>query len=359
MKNETITITTFGINKSQHLFFDKWINGKERSVFVSSDIHGNINDLYRLLDFMEKDDILILPGDLIDRGSGDVFGFLKGLTKIGNGGLTKYKGKYILFQQGNHEEFLIEFLLDLLYCTMSPHVSLHSVYSVDNSLNKQDYIDCFLNKLDKIEADDPCWGPMPYYRHLIESRNDSVWVQYNGGGPTVKHLRKHIKYPKQILNLCRFFREMPLFSLVTLPISDTRTCFLDQPKANELTFQLTHAGLGDTRTEKGRHQILWQIPPLGYEKIENCHCDYLVHGHVITDHMYPDHIVSDEHNDNHMDIILDPIAKSPKRIAIDTGCGLKDSSFCKRGILSTLRLNDLKPIYFSEEPANKKSRLKC
>ena len=111
MKTNEIIIISYGLRKSQSLYFDRWINGRERSVFVSSDTHGQINELHRLLNYMEKEDILVLTGDLIDRGSEDVFSFLKSLNKTNNDGLTMYNGRFILFQQGNHEEFLIDFLV--------------------------------------------------------------------------------------------------------------------------------------------------------------------------------------------------------------------------------------------------------
>lgn len=79
------------------------MGGSVEKVFVVSDIHGMYTQLKELLNHWNKEDKLVILGDLVDRGecSADVLTYIHSLKK---------QGHDVTLIRGNHEELFLDFL---------------------------------------------------------------------------------------------------------------------------------------------------------------------------------------------------------------------------------------------------------
>ena len=75
-----------------------------KNIFVVSDIHGHLTHFEQLLTQWNKQDRLVILGDLIDRGP-DSLGVIRKVMS-----LCQTHGDNVLFIKGNHEDILINFL---------------------------------------------------------------------------------------------------------------------------------------------------------------------------------------------------------------------------------------------------------
>ena len=74
------------------------------NLFVVSDIHGHIKPFEEILTYWNRDDILVILGDLVDRGPQS----LQVIEKVIE--LKQTYGDNVVFVKGNHEEMLLNFL---------------------------------------------------------------------------------------------------------------------------------------------------------------------------------------------------------------------------------------------------------
>jgi len=74
------------------------------NLFVISDIHGHYEEFIQLLNFWNKEDDLVLLGDLIDRGPNS----LRVIEKVM--ALKEIYGENVTFIKGNHEDMLLNYL---------------------------------------------------------------------------------------------------------------------------------------------------------------------------------------------------------------------------------------------------------
>jgi serine/threonine protein phosphatase 1 len=170
-----------------------------KMIYVTSDLHG-----YSLEDFVEfldstgfcEDDVCYVLGDVIDRGSEGV-DLLKWIMKQPN----------VVLLLGNHEEMMLE--CEFVFAEITNE-------SVD-SLSK--------SSLEKLY----------------------LW-QFNGGGETLKALRKQT--PRVRAEILEYLKNAPLYKEV---------------ECGGRKFVLSHSGLGNFDKDKPlseytRHELLWTRP---------------------------------------------------------------------------------------------------
>ena len=101
--------------------------------YVVSDIHGCYDEFIELLDLIKFDesDLLIVNGDLIDRGPKDNFKLVKFVMKMKN----------IVYLKGNHEEFLIRMLDgELSQRDYYRFGGKNTLYEIQNMKNKDELL---------------------------------------------------------------------------------------------------------------------------------------------------------------------------------------------------------------------------
>ena len=74
------------------------------NIFVISDIHGHYEEFEQLLNSWNKQDKLVLLGDLIDRGPNSLLVIEKVMA------LKELYGELVTFIKGNHEDMLLNYL---------------------------------------------------------------------------------------------------------------------------------------------------------------------------------------------------------------------------------------------------------
>lgn len=74
------------------------------NIFVISDIHGHYDEFEQLLNNWNKQDKLVLLGDLIDRGPNSLLVIEKVMA------LKELYGELVTFIKGNHEDMLLNYL---------------------------------------------------------------------------------------------------------------------------------------------------------------------------------------------------------------------------------------------------------
>lgn len=75
-----------------------------KNYFIISDIHGQYKAFEQLLTFWDQKDVLVLLGDLIDRGPQSY----EVVQKVMD--LKRHYGEQVVFCKGNHEEMLLDFI---------------------------------------------------------------------------------------------------------------------------------------------------------------------------------------------------------------------------------------------------------
>lgn len=240
-------------------------------VYVVSDIHGCLKTLLKLLSkvkFNEDIDVLYILGDIMDRGPliWETYEWVK-----------ERLGKSVFMILGNHEDM---FITDIFYLKGKEIIETKKTYTDEEMFYIKQY-------------DDYCFN----------------FDRYG----TIHTLVKQGKTLEKLLEMAKFFNELPLYYVLNV---------------NNHEFRLVHAYCNEKIEHTSRNNLIWSRD-FAEDKKMFCYNHNVIYGHTPT--------IFSSNKKGNIEILINE-NKNASKINIDCGCVYQNK-------LCILRLDDMKYWY--------------